>query len=422
MLSERTLKRVGKLHLTKWMRRPAIAPQQPVAKRFGPPAGQPLNISRSRGEAIQQNSGLEQRWQAQATTPVKAQRQSEAGQFKGVSKPKHGPNGGNTGSQARSNNRNANTKTPPAMLSAEMAKSNRVEQRKGREPTPQNPSRVMPKPTGVQTAPANRQHMQQNRRTPQESSAPLRKQDIGQVKPSNAPTVSRSLKAAEQNMRARVPMTPASLTAAASTQPAQQMRSSAAVSADRVSRSTGSKLAAKPVIDKPRFEKDENALREMARRHISYEIKMLRELSAALQGKGAGPRTMNNALLESFLIHYRNLFDFFYPENKRRLAFDVAATDYVPGRHRWRNSRPKADIKSTVENRERVNCLLAHLTLRRLKYKNRSWPDKKMASAIEEMIEAFVQALPQARRSWFDSVTAKREFPVEAQQSKRKVA
>jgi hypothetical protein len=219
---------------------------------------------------------------------------------------------------------------------------------------------------------------------------------------------------------------PAPVPAGASTQPAQQVRSSTAVSAvlsDGLARGTSPKRVEKSVIEKPRsLEKDENALREMARRHISYEIKMLRELSAALQGKGAGPRTMNNALLESFLIHYRNLYDFFYPENKRRLSLDVAATDYVPGRHRWRNTRPKTDIKNIVENRERVNCLLAHLTLRRLKYKNRSWPDKKMASAIEEMIEAFVQALPQARRSWFDSVTAKREFPVEAQQSKRKVA
>jgi hypothetical protein len=181
-------------------------------------------------------------------------------------------------------------------------------------------------------------------------------------------------------------------------------------------------VAAKPVTEKPRFEKDEDTLREMARRHISYEIKMLRELSAALQGKGVGPRTMNNALLESFLIHYRNLYDFFYPENKRRLALDVAATDYLPGRHRWRNSRPKADMKKVVENRERVNCLLAHLTLRRLKYKNRSWPDKKMASAMEKMIEAFVHALPQARRSWFDAVIARKEVPAEVEQGRRKVA
>lgn len=156
-----------------------------------------------------------------------------------------------------------------------------------------------------------------------------------------------------------------------------------------------------------RVQKDENDLREMARRHLSYEIKMLRELSAALQGKGVGPRTLNNALLESFLIHYRNLYDFFYPENKRRLPFDIAATDYLPAPH-WRKVRPKADIKKIVENRERVNSLLAHLSLRRLRYTTRSWPDKKMAGAIEEMVEAFIGQLPQSRKPWFASVIAKK--------------
>jgi len=147
----------------------------------------------------------------------------------------------------------------------------------------------------------------------------------------------------------------------------------------------------------------------MALRHISYEIKMLRELANALQGKGVGPRTLNNALLESFLIHYRNLYDFFYPEfpSRKRLPHDVAASDYLPNPKQWRKKRPDLDRKRVVENRERVNCLLAHLTLRRLKYRNRSWPDRKMANTIEALIEQFVKELPLQRRSWFRSVIAR---------------
>lgn len=157
------------------------------------------------------------------------------------------------------------------------------------------------------------------------------------------------------------------------------------------------------------FQKDENGLREMALRHISYEIKMLRELADALQGKGVGPRTLNNALLESFLIHYRNLYDFFYPEfpSRKRLPHDVAASDYLPNPKQWRKRRPDLDRNRVVENRERVNCLLAHLTLRRLKYKNRSWPDRKMANTIEALIEEFVKELPRGRRPWFRSVIAR---------------
>ena len=147
----------------------------------------------------------------------------------------------------------------------------------------------------------------------------------------------------------------------------------------------------------------------MARRHISYEIKMLRELAAALQGKGVGPRTMKNALLESFLIHYRNLYDFFYPEfpGRKRLPHDVCAFDYLPDRKHWRKSRPDVNLKKVLENRERVNCLLAHLTLRRLKYKNRSWPDEMMALTIEKLVAAFLLQLPVEKKAWFRSVIAK---------------
>lgn len=175
----------------------------------------------------------------------------------------------------------------------------------------------------------------------------------------------------------------------------------------------------------PVFKKDEQSLREMARRHISYEIKMMRELAEGLQGRGVGPRTMRNALLESFLIHYRNLFDFFYPENKRRLPFDIAASDYLPDRKRWRHSRPDVDMKQVAENRERVNCLLAHLSLRRLKYRNRSWPDKKMTRNVEALLDEFFSELPKKRKPWFRSVLAKdsrEEAPAQIRQKIRRAA
>ena len=69
------------------------------------------------------------------------------------------------------------------------------------------------------------------------------------------------------------------------------------------------------------------------------------------------------------------------------------------------------------DDRERVNCLLAHLTVRRLKYKNRSWPDKKMAGIIESLIEEFVKELPRHRRAWFRSVIAKTPQVTEMQPS-----
>jgi hypothetical protein len=185
------------------------------------------------------------------------------------------------------------------------------------------------------------------------------------------------------------------------------------VSADRPPRPRRKVVTAPKRRRLTKYEKDEQALREMARRHLSYEVKMLRELADALQGNGVGPRTMRNALLESFLIHYRNLYDFFYPDfpSRRRLPGDICAGDYLHDSKRWRKRRPETDAKLR-ENRERVNSLLAHLTLRRLKYKNRSWQDRKMAAVIEELLQEFLRELPRERRAWFRAVIAKKPVVV----------
>ena len=157
-----------------------------------------------------------------------------------------------------------------------------------------------------------------------------------------------------------------------------------------------------PVSARRRFqaERGELELAEMARRHLAYEIKMVRETANALRGKGIGPRSFRNAMLETFLIHYRNLLDFFYADKKRSLAHDVRAADYVIDAKRWRERRPRMD-KEATSNRERVNALLAHLTYRRLRYDERNWSDRRMLRQIEELLAAFAEQLPPRRRRWF---------------------
>lgn len=145
---------------------------------------------------------------------------------------------------------------------------------------------------------------------------------------------------------------------------------------------------------------DEAALQEMARRHLAYELKMLRETGSALRGNGIGPRSYQNAMLETFLIHYRNLLDFFYADKRRSLSHDVRAADYVADDRVWRRRRPRLD-KESSENRERVNAQLAHLTYRRLKYPRRNWHDRRMLRQIEALLASFVAELPPRRRRWF---------------------
>lgn len=52
-------------------------------------------------------------------------------------------------------------------------------------------------------------------------------------------------------------------------------------------------------------------------------------------------------------------------------------------------------------NRERVNALLAHLTYRRLRYRERNWSDRRMLRQLEELLAAFAEQLPPRRRRWF---------------------
>jgi hypothetical protein len=152
-------------------------------------------------------------------------------------------------------------------------------------------------------------------------------------------------------------------------------------------------------------ERDELQLSEMARRHLAYELKMLRETSAALRGKGIGPRSFRNAMLETFLVHYRNLLDFFYADQRRSLSHDVRASDFVADAKRWKARRPRLD-KESSSYRERVNAQLAHLTYRRLKYNERNWPDRRMLQQIEALLATFAEQLPPRRRRWFQKALA----------------
>src|SRR5260370_35064504 len=70
-------------------------------------------------------------------------------------------------------------------------------------------------------------------------------------------------------------------------------------------------------------------------------------------------RELGNALLESFLLHARNLIDFFIPRKSRRVS-DICADDFVPG---WKTSEPRrARLES---DRVVIDRRLSHLTRHR---------------------------------------------------------
>jgi len=103
--------------------------------------------------------------------------------------------------------------------------------------------------------------------------------------------------------------------------------------------------------------------------HIAYEVEMLALTSRELLARGVADlslmltpsdadRLLNNILVESLLLHARNIDDFLTCTHKRRREGDVVAVDYNDG---WVPSRVLAASVRTLINRR-----VAHVTLDRL--------------------------------------------------------
>jgi hypothetical protein len=93
--------------------------------------------------------------------------------------------------------------------------------------------------------------------------------------------------------------------------------------------------------------------------HLLYEIQMFLFTAKELS-RQAGPSPMTSVLIESFVIHLRNLIEFFYTPTGSERDDDVIAADFCPG---W-NESTSATLK---EAKMRANKELSHLTLGRKK-------------------------------------------------------
>jgi hypothetical protein len=126
--------------------------------------------------------------------------------------------------------------------------------------------------------------------------------------------------------------------------------------------------------------------------HLEYEAQMFLAarnklfLSAPPQPLPRGPDEAfnRNLLIESCVLHLRNLIDFFYPPSSPQ-PDDVTAADYVPG---W-NSPPAPPILRDARNR--ANKELAHLTLKRKMGAppDKAWDFADLSNAITPIIGEF---------------------------------
>jgi hypothetical protein len=147
----------------------------------------------------------------------------------------------------------------------------------------------------------------------------------------------------------------------------------------------------------------EDKLRKLAGPNGSlyYEALMMKE-AAARCVKPQGGATLDesvsyNMAIESFLIHFRNVRDFLYPDDNVR-ADDVIAFDYDPG---WTKTGKDWQECSKSE-RDRVNKLLAHISYSR-DILDHNWLTGIMRQRIMQGMAELIQTLPPERRSWFEA-------------------
>lgn len=128
--------------------------------------------------------------------------------------------------------------------------------------------------------------------------------------------------------------------------------------------------------------------------HLDHELNMLFvskvELSKTKKNSPDAIRNayLVNAMLETFLIHARNLIDFFYNDSPRK--DDVVAKDFVSD---WETLRPTFTVL-LVETRDNANKHLTHLTYARIDLTEPwKWHFEEIESNLVEVLNKFFETV-----------------------------
>ena len=142
-----------------------------------------------------------------------------------------------------------------------------------------------------------------------------------------------------------------------------------------------------------------------ATEHLYYEAWMFYQTLVLL--RHPRPQIEVNILLDAFVVHARNLFDFFYPKEHLK-PDDMIVTDYL--------LKPKIFNSSKIKKSEllfivrKADKQLAHLTYARNRYnqKTKPWPFVDIGRKMHKTLSSFYYALPNSYRKWSHIVALKK--------------
>jgi len=127
---------------------------------------------------------------------------------------------------------------------------------------------------------------------------------------------------------------------------------------------------------------------------LHYELWMFQKTAEALATGICGEGVLHNALLESFVIHARNLLDFLYPK-KNLWPDDVIAGDFFDDPKSWISERPsKSEKIASLHNR--AGKEVAHLTYARLDVtpETKPWQFVEIANEVVSVFDKFLAIVP----------------------------
>ncbi len=136
----------------------------------------------------------------------------------------------------------------------------------------------------------------------------------------------------------------------------------------------------------------ETELLTYSRSHLRYELWMFLRLGQYLietpDPGNEQERVIDNALVESFVIHLRNLISFLYSEKVE--SKDIIAADFFRDVNVWYQRRQTIS-QSLKKARERSHKEVVHLTTDRIAEKTpeKEWPVSKLIGEIRRLMRLF---------------------------------
>lgn len=133
-------------------------------------------------------------------------------------------------------------------------------------------------------------------------------------------------------------------------------------------------------------------LQQYSYEHVCYELWMFLRLGQYIieepPPKNEDETVMHNAVIESFVIHLRNLIAFLY--SVRVQTKDIIAADYFNDASEWYEKRPPISRELRIA-RERSHKEVIHLTTERIygASPQKRWPIAALVREIKALMELF---------------------------------